>query len=67
MCHPPGVKVAGVVEVGEKGDAEAAVGEGVEKAVAGGGDKEECPKPKKRPRFKNRTWGTRRRKSKMPR
>jgi len=42
----PGQEVAVVVEGGEEGDAEAAVGHGVEKAVAGGGEKEVSPKPK---------------------
>jgi hypothetical protein len=39
----PRKKVAGIVEWGEKGDAEAPVGHGVEQAVAGSGQKEVSP------------------------
>jgi hypothetical protein len=39
----PGKEVAGVVEGGEESDAEAAVGQGVEEAVAGGCQEEIGP------------------------
>src|SRR5262249_53050924 len=44
----PGDEVAVVVEGGEEGDAEAAVGHGVEKAVACSGEKEVSPNPSTR-------------------